>query len=395
MPEAVKLWSPGFILLNLQFMLVACVTALFFPFHAYLGHLGFSQEAAGFIIGADALASLVAQPLVSVLIHAGTARRWLAGGVATFSTALFLQGQYTGFLPLVGARLLQGAGFSCVIAALITLIAQSIPPERSGQAFGWISLVRLVPYAAVPPLLDFFGLLPAAFGRMLEFAALLALAPLAMVFFAHCPDGARPVTVAPGMTGIRDSLRTRPVALTLLAGLLLYGGYSAAFYFLRELGTALGMANSGMFFTIATVTMMAVRLFGGLIFDRCDKVRLCALGFLVIATSYATLPLAKSPSVFFGLAFSIGLGWGVVMPLQSAVMFDISPAASRGLNQNLLLVTMQAGFFLGPAIGGALLAQMGFAGLFAGAAVAAAAAALATAGSRSGGRMRGEQPYER
>lgn len=383
MSEADKLWTPGFILLNLQFVLVTCITALFFPFHAYLGHLGFSQEAAGFIIGADALAALVVQPLVTASIHDGTARRWLAGGIVAFSIALFLQGQFTGFLPLVGARLLQGAGFSCVVAALITLIVRSIPPERSGQAFGWLSLARLVPYAAVPLLLDLSGLPPASFGRMLEFAALLALAPLAMVFTLRRGEGGRPDTLAPGMAGIRDNLRSRPVALTLLAGLMLYGGYSAAFFFLREFGTALGIENSGMFFTIATATMMVVRLFGGLIFDRFDKVRLCALGFLVVAASSAVLPLAGSPSVFFGLAFCIGLGWGVVMPLQSAVMFDISPAASRALNQNLLLFTMQAGFFLGPAIGGALLAETGFVGLFAGVSMAAAVAVFLTERSRS------------
>lgn len=60
------------------------------------------------------------------------------------------------------------------------------------------------------------------------------------------------------MAGIRDSLRSRPVALTLLAGLMLYGGYSAAFFYLREFGTALGMENSGMFFSIATATMMVL-----------------------------------------------------------------------------------------------------------------------------------------
>ena len=66
------------------------------------------------------------------------------------------------------------------------------------------------------------------------------------------------------------------------------------------------------------------------------------------------------------------------MPLQAAIMFDRSPVASRGLNQNLMLSMMQAGFFAGPALAGVLLSSAGFVGLFFGAALAALVAALAT-----------------
>ena len=44
MAEPNKLWTPTFIVLNLQFMLITCVTALFFPFHSYLEQLGLSQQ---------------------------------------------------------------------------------------------------------------------------------------------------------------------------------------------------------------------------------------------------------------------------------------------------------------------------------------------------------------
>ncbi len=58
------------------------------------------------------------------------------------------------------------------------------------------------------------------------------------------------------------------------------------------------------------------------------------------------------------------------MPLQAAAMFDISPEAARGLNQNLLMTVMQASFFTGPALAGLLLSKAGFTGLFLGAALA-------------------------
>ena len=41
-----------------------------------------------------------------------------------------------------------------------------LPPRSwSGRAFGWVSLVRLVPYAVIPPLFDFMKIAP---GRMMR-----------------------------------------------------------------------------------------------------------------------------------------------------------------------------------------------------------------------------------
>jgi predicted MFS family arabinose efflux permease len=381
MAERGKLWTPSFILLNLQFMLVTCVTALFFQFHSYLGQQGFSEEVAGLIIGADALASLIMQPLVALLIHPGSARRWLLGGSLVFAAALFLEGQFTSFAPLLAARLLQGAGFSCVISALISLIVVAIPPGMSGQAFGWTSLARLVPYALVPPLLGLLGVLPTDFGQVLQLSALIALLPVVMMFFGRSAVPAAAAT-PPGMAGASASLRSRPVALLLIASVALYAGYAAVFFYLQQLGAAREIDNSGFFFSLATLVMMLTRLFGGMFFDRFDKVYLSTAGFLIIAVSYALLPFADHPSTFFALALPLGLGWGVVMPLQSALMFDRSAVAARALNQNLSMAMMQVGFFVGPAAAGVFLAATGFAGLFAAATLATLVAALATAALR-------------
>ncbi|MBS1227690.1 MAG: major facilitator superfamily 1 [Proteobacteria bacterium] len=389
MAERGKLWTPTFVVLNLQFMLVTCVTALFFQFHSYLEQLGLSQQLAGLIIGADALASLIMQPLVALLIHPANARRWLLGGSLLFAAALYLEGQLTGFAPLLAARLVQGAGFSCVISALISLIVVAIPPGMSGQAFGWTSLVRLIPYALMPPLLGLLGVLPADFGQVLQLSALIALLPIVMMFFAR-PAGSAATAASPGLAGASASLRSRPVALLLVASVALYAGYAAVFFYLQQLGAALRVSNSGVFFSLATLVMMLTRFFGGMLFDRLDKVTLSTAGFVIIALSYALLPFASHPSFFLALALPLGLGWGVVMPLQSALMFDRSSVAARALNQNLLMAMMQVGFFVGPAAAGLLLGAAGFAGLFAAAALATLVAALATASLRGASSSSGK-----
>jgi len=64
------------------------------------------------------------------------------------------------------------------------------------------------------------------------------------------------------------------------------------------------------------------------------------------------------------------------MPLQSAAMFDLSAPATRAMNQNLLLVMMQGGFFLGPFLGGQLISRFGYDTLFIVLAVITLAAAV-------------------
>ena len=147
--------------------------------------------------------------------------------------------------------------------------------------------------------------------------------------------------------------------------LLFFCGYAAIFFFLKQFALAQGIIHTSLFFTTATLIMMTVRLFGSWLFDRYSKMLVCAAGLLLVSICYALLPLCASSRVFVLLAGFSGLGWGIVMPLQAAALFDISPPANRAMNQNLLIVMMQGGFFLGPFAGGLLLARFGYTALFA------------------------------
>jgi len=359
------LFSPGFLAINLQFALVTAIAALFFAFSAYLAQLGVSPAMAGFIISADALAALIVQPVIAPLVHSGTSRAWLSGGSLILAAALFIEGHVTSLPFLVGARLLQGTGFICVISALIAMIVQYIPPGMSGRAFGWISLIRLIPYAVIPPLFDFLKIAPSSFGSVLNVAAPVALIPVLMLLLPRSEQATdQGNSRSPGVSGMLASLGSPAVLMLLLSALLFFCGYSAIFFYLKQFGTGLGIANPSFFFTIATIVMILVRLCGGWVFDKYGKVRLCTAGFFVITVCYALLPLCADNRMFFALAGFCGLGWGIAMPLQAAVMFDISSPHARALNQNLLIVMMQGGFFLGPFLSGQIISRSGYPALF-------------------------------
>ncbi len=372
-----SLFSRPFLLLLTQFLAVSTVVALFFPLQEYLQHLGVADSSIGFILGADALAALVVQALITPFVTARTARRWLLGGALLLGLALLLEGSVTSAALFTAARLLQGAGFICVVAGLMPLFVLCIPRDMSGRAFGWISLVRLAPYAAVPPLFDLLQVSPAALGTVLQWSSLLALAIVGLLWLLPVFEQERLPAPSASFEGMRRSLTNPAVLLLLGATMLLYAGYAATFFFLKGFVQHTGLHSGGVFFTLATLVMMVVRLAGGSWFDRYDKRHQNSASLLLAAVATAALPWITTDGALLTLAVLCGLGWGVAMPLLNALLFDRSPPELRGLNQNLSLIMLQAGFFIGPWAGGALLAGGGYGLLFTGSSSLLLLAALA------------------
>ena len=363
------LWSPGFVAINVALALVTSVAALFFAFAGYLALIGVSPAMSGLIIAADALAALVVQPLIAPLIDGTSARRWLVGGALLLAAALFMLARVSSLPLLLAARLAQGAGFIAALSALTALLVGHIPPAMSGRAFGIASLIRLLPYAIIPFFFDRCALTADDFTDVLDIAVGVALLPLAVVLLpgsttppvAEVAHSAHSAAARPrGGTRIAASLRSPPIRTLLASALLFFSTYAAIFFFLKAYATTRAIANASLFFSIATLTMIGVRLAASGLFDRCDKARFGAAGLLLVAVCTALLAIDGGPTLFFVLAALSGLGWGIAMPLQAAAMFDISEAPARAMNQNLLLVMMQGGFFIGPFVGGLLISAAGY-----------------------------------
>jgi MFS family permease len=149
-----KILGKEFLILNGMLFLTSITMALFFKFYQYLRFLGIDPGWYGFIIAADSLAGLFLQPVLSPLLHPGNARRWMSAGIALIILALFLYRTAVTVPWLIVVRILHGAGFIIFISAMMAMIVAYIPIQKSGQAFSFISTVRLLPYAIMPPVVS-------------------------------------------------------------------------------------------------------------------------------------------------------------------------------------------------------------------------------------------------
>jgi predicted MFS family arabinose efflux permease len=288
--------------------------AVFFQLHLYLRSLGINPEWFGFVIGADAMAGLCLQPILSPYLHSGNARKWMLTGIGGFVVALLFYKTALTLPSLIVVRVIQGSGFGFFIAALMATVVDYIPPQKSGQAFGLISLSRLIPFALMPPILDALGNTNAYFARILQYGALCMILSAGFVVFLKTPTTGRAADARQRRYSLDDlgqNLRNRRAMVMLIVTLLLYSGYTTTFFFLKGYGIRIGIGNAGFFFAIATGVMIAVRLLGGHLLDRFDKPFLTMWCMAELAICYVCLPHILHVSLFYGVAAAFGLGWGV------------------------------------------------------------------------------------
>jgi len=368
MDQEQKLFTAEFLILNIIFFFAATVMAVFFQFQHYLGSLGIASAWLGFLIAADSLASFILQPFLSVYLNAGNARKWLFTGIFGMAVMLFSYGFALSLPLLIAVRVFHGAAFVCLISAIMAIIVDYIPSQKSGQAFGLISIVRLLPYSIVPPIVTMIDKTPSDFRTILVYGAFLMLISLVPAFKIKVSSPAGQ-SAASGqqqinMQELSDDLKNKDIAVLFAVSLLLYSSYTVVFFFIKEYSHTRGIENPGYFFTIATAVMIGVRLFGGTFFDKVNKLILTMLCMAGLAVCYVLLSHISGVGMFYTLAFFIGLGWGIVMPVIYALIFDLSLPRFRGMNLNLSFVMMQGGFFIGPFLGGALLNHWGYNALF-------------------------------
>lgn len=367
MEEKQGLFTKEFLLICFIFFFASAVMSVFFQFHRYLVSLNINPAWTGFIIAADSLASFILQPFLSVHLNSRNALKWLFSGIIGMAAMLLSYGFASNLSMLIAVRIMHGAAFVCLISAMLAIIIDYIPSQKSGQAFGFITIIRLVPYAIIPPVVNAIDKTPSDFERILMYSAALMIISFFLVFklksglqtklnTMHIKDNI-------DIRSLFDNIKNRNILIMFTVSLLLYSSYTIVFFFIKQYGHTRGVQNPGYFFTIATAAMIGVRLFS-VLFDRINKAKLTIYCMAGLTVCFVFMAYIYELWMFFVLAFFTGFCWGIAMPLVYALIFDLSAPYFKSMNLILSLVTMQAGFFAGPFIGGFALNYFGYNALF-------------------------------
>lgn len=367
MEKRETIFRGDFLVLNVMMFLTFCNVAVFFDYYHYLESLPIPPQSYGILIAVFSLAVLVLRPPLSLIIRPANAKKWIAISCLLLIGTLVLYDVAKSFWTMFLIRIIHGATYVAMATAVLARLVTCIPREKSGQAFGLFSVVTLLPYALIPPIIEPLKGLVGGFDRVLDLSGLLLLPVFPLLALL---DEDRMLPQKQGLLGVTPSeimgnLKNYKVAFLLILSLLVWTAFTPVFFFLQGFAKEHGVLNPGLFFTLSTFTEMAVRLVAGRLFDKLNKPRLLALSSAWLVICYILLVnFGSLPRPFFLLGLLFGVGWGFAMPLLNGLLFDVSEDRFKSLNTNLAMEMFQAGFFVGPLAGGIILVHSGYSALY-------------------------------
>jgi MFS family permease len=363
MPRDKKLISFEFISLNLVIFFSFCNMAVFYSFFSYLARINIPVEWRGFLVGLEPMSAFMLRLAAVPMLHAGNAASAMLVALTMIVAALCSYGWVVTVPGLIALRIFHGAAFVLLVSASMALVVHFIPKDKSGQGFGFVSVSVLVPYAIMPLITEILLRYVQDEAQIYRGVTLLAAPAFFLLFILRkrlksALDGIEgALTRRPKLEEIRLNLKEPRILLLLAVNLFLYVCYASVFFFMKGHAAASSITGVGSFFTISTVVMIALRLSGGLFFDRIDKIRTLQVFTLLLVPCFVLFGHIHTEGMLYLMAGYYGLCIGFIMPLLNASLFDVSPPHLRGVNTNLALFVMDAGFFLSPYAGGAFIAS--------------------------------------
>ncbi len=351
-----------FVALTVVLLTAICNVSVFYSFYHYLGAIGIPVGWRGFLVGLEPMTAFILRLVILPWLHVRNALSVMLASlfllIAVSCSYMWVQS-----VPaMIVVRMLHGTAFVLLTSGAISLVVNFIPKEKSGQGFSIISIATMIPYAVIPPLTE--ALLPRVRNEADLYAGVSLFAVLAILLslalrgrVQEALRGREGVLMRrPTLGEIRENLGLWAVSALLAATLLVYLAHATLFYFMKDLALSTGGGEVGLFFTLSMATMIAVRAFGGILFDRMNKLVVVQGGLLLLIPCLFALPQARERLAFYALAGLYGLCMGVILPLLNALLFSASPPLMRGLNTNLGLFTMDMAYFFVPYLGGLLIA---------------------------------------
>lgn len=345
-----------------------CNVTVFYNLFNYLQSIGIPSNLHGLIIGSYSFTAMMLYLLASPFLNSSNASRTMLLGmtiVALCGVSYLFVHSFWGLLAL---RMINGCGQFLMGAGAMTLFVSIIPLEKSGQAFAIYSVAILLPYGIVPAVMDALSfIIPTPPHGYAGFTILLIPAALIVRHIRRRLHGKVGLTAKkyfPSWPDIRANVTRLPVALLLILNGVYMISWSSMFFLIKGFADQKGIVNVGSFFTVLTGVMIVIRLFASRLFDSINKAWMVVATFVLVALGYLALDNLPGAWAISLVALIFGMGMGMGQPLFHGLMFEISVPQFRPLNANLTLCVIQAAFFLGPVLGGSLVARWSFHGYF-------------------------------
>lgn len=263
---------------------------------------------------------------------------------------------------MTAAYLLFGTGMAAFAPGMLALVADTVPADRVGRAYGWYTTAVYLAMTLGPAA---GGYLAGNAGLRRVFlisgGLLLVIALLALLML---PKGAarHKTGIQVMLTGSVELLRNLTLTSCLLATLGSCIGFGVFLTFLPLFASGCGLdpAQVGLVFAAQAFTNVISRVPIGRLADRVDRRRIVAVGLFCLAVALATLGQATRLPSLLGCAVLLGLGMALTYTAIGALIADGVPPRQRGLAMGMYNSCIYLGMMAGSTGMGFALQRIGY-----------------------------------
>jgi len=328
----------------------------------YAATLGAGPAQVGLINGAFMLtAGLFSIPAGLLADRTGHTFPIIAGIVATALSSLLLT-QCSLPEQMAAAYVLFGLGLAALAPGMLSLVAEVMPAERLGMAYGWYTTAVYCAMAIGPAtggyLAQQLGLRNVFFvsGGLL-LAVALAAYPLLPRGTTHHKSDLRSMLAAS-----RELSRNRGLLACLLATVGSCIGFGIFLTFLPLYAAAQGLdpARAGLVFAAQALTNVVGRVPIGWVADRVDRRKIVAAGMICLAIALAALGQVSQLPQLLACAVVLGVGMALTFTAIGALIVEQVPAVQRGLAMGMYNSCIYLGMMTGSTLMGLALPRIGY-----------------------------------
>jgi MFS family permease len=274
---------------------------------------------------------------------------------------------------MAAAYILFGIGLAAFAPGMMSLVADVMPPQQLGKAYGWYTTSIYVAMTLGPAtggyLAKTVGLRQVfvVSGTLLALVTILAMLVLPQGVPRHKTD--LHVIISAGF----DLLHNRRLLACLLATVGSCVGFGVFLTFLPLYAAQQGYdpAQVGLIFAAQAITNVVGRVPIGNLADRVDRRRLVAVGLICLALALAALGQVVQLTQLLECAVVMGVGMALTFTAIGALIAELVPAVQRGLAMGMYNSCVYLGMMSGSTIMGLALKRIGYPTGFAAAGCAA------------------------
>jgi MFS family permease len=265
-------------------------------------------------------------------------------------------------MQMVAVYTLFGAGLAAFAPAMLSLVADIMPADRLGQAYGWYTTAIYIAMTVGPAT---GGFLAKVLGLREVFmvSGLLSIAIALLALFVLPEGTSRRKTEVHAMLAASFSLlhnRWLLACLATTAGSCISFGVYLTFLPLYAASLGNDPAQVGLVFAAQAMTNVICRIPIGRIADRIDRRWMVAAGLLCLAAALVGIGQVTHLTSLVLCSIMLGIGMALTYTAIGVLIVEHVPALLRGLAMGMYNSCIYLGMMTGSAVMGIALKKIGY-----------------------------------